>query len=373
MHSQQGRTGGYLPDPANRTGPGLVCPSGVATRHLPHRPRELNVGKRMLSLLAFCVSGIYTFFLTWGVLQERITTIDYVSAATGAHGRFRYFVFLNMCQSLVCVAISYAVLVYRKQGLGPKTKAVLSGYAKVALSGSLGSPFGYAALNHINFPTMILGKSCKLVPVMLMNWLVYRKRFEAYKYVTVGLITAGVSGFMLFEPHRGGKAEAANSLWGLFLLLINLLIDGATNSWQDQLFIVHRVKSLQMMFFMSLFSAGIMFSYLVLWPWTNELTAALAFVARYPAVLLDLTLFCLCGALGQVFIFATIENFGSLSLVTVTVTRKLFTILLSLFWFNHQLQPVQWMFVALVFAALGIESYAKQYAHSKDKIRREKF
>lgn len=272
-----------------------------------------------------------------------------------------------MCQSLVCVAVAWAVLWYRKQGLGPKSPEVMKGYLRVALTGSLGSPFGYAALKHINFPTMILGKSCKLVPVMLMNWIVYRKRFEAYKYLTVALITIGVSGFMLFEPHRSGKAEAANSIWGLFLLLVNLMIDGATNSWQDQMFIFYKIKSLQMMFFMSLFSASIMFSWLLIWPWTDELSKAVAFISEYPAVIGDLGLFCLCGALGQVFIFLTIENFGSLSLVTVTVTRKLFTILLSLFWFNHQLRPVQWLFVALVFVALAIESYAKRLAKTQDK------
>lgn len=322
----------------------------------------------MFSLLAFCVSGIYIFFLTWGVLQERITTVDYVSSLTGDHGRFRHFVFLNLCQSLVCVAVAWAVLMYRKQGLGPTQTSVLKGYFKVALSGSVGSPFGYAALKHINFPTMILGKSCKLVPVMIMNWLVYRRRFESYKYVSVALITIGVSGFMLFEPHRGGKAEVANSLWGLFLLMVNLLIDGATNSWQDQLFILHKIKSLQMMFFMSLFSSAIMFSWLALWPWNDELGRALAFISEYPSVLTDLGLFCLCGALGQVFIFLTIENFGSLSLVTVTVTRKLFTILLSLFWFNHQLRAIQWAFVFLVFAALGLESYAKAFQKKKESV-----
>jgi UDP-galactose transporter B1 len=320
----------------------------------------------MFGVLAFCVAGIYIFFLTWGVLQERITTIDYVSTLTGAHGRFRHFIFLNMCQSLACVAVAWIVLTYRKQGLGPTSPEVLKGYFKVAFSGSIGSPFGYAALKHVNFPTMILAKSCKLVPVMIMNWLVYRRRFETYKYVTVGLITLGVSGFMLFEPHRGSKAEAVNSLWGLSLLFINLLIDGATNSWQDQMFIFYKIKSLQMMFFMSMFSAALMFSWLFVSPWTTELSQALSFIAEYPAVLGDLALFCICGALGQLFIFMTIEKFGSLSLVTVTVTRKLFTILLSLFWFNHQLRPVQWLFVALVFVALAIESYAKRLSKNHD-------
>jgi len=251
--------------------------------------------------------------------------------------------------------------------LGPMNSSVLRGYFRVALSGTLGSPFGYEALKHINFPTMILGKSCKLVPVMLMNWLVYKRRFEPYNYVSVALITAGVSGFMLFEPHRGGKADAVNSLWGLFLLMVNLLIDGATNSWQDQMFILHRIKSLQMMLFMSLFSSALMLAWLLACPWSDELSRAVSFVANYPSVVPDLLLFCLCGAIGQVFIFSTIENFGSLSLVTVTVTRKLFTIILSLFWFNHQLRPVQWFFVGLVFTALLIESFYKRYSAAKVK------
>jgi UDP-galactose transporter B1 len=40
-------------------------------------------------------------------------------------------------------------------------------------------------------------------------------------------------------------------------------------------------------------------------------------------------LFCLCGAVGQLFIFATIKRFGSLLNTLVTTTRKFFNILLS--------------------------------------------
>lgn len=312
----------------------------------------------MIGQLAFCVLGIYTFFLTWGVLQERITTLDYASVVDGSTGRFRFFVVLNLVQSLGCVLVSRVVLWLEGRTLGPHSWVLLRRYLQVAAFGCLSSPFGYESLRHINYPTMILGKSCKLVPVMLMNFLVYRRRFEWYKYLTVGLITAGVSGFMMFEPHRG-RAETANSAYGLLLLLINLLIDGATNSWQDKIFIDHRVNGKQMMFFMNLFSSLLMLGWLLVNPFTKELSAALAFMQTFPAVTLDVVLFGLCGALGQVFVFYTLEHFGSLSLVTVTVTRKLFTILISLFWFQHALRPVQWLFVALVFAALVIESYCK--------------
>lgn len=46
----------------------------------------------------------------------------------------------------------------------------------------------------------------------------------------------------------------------------------------------------------------------------------------------DILLFCLCGAVGQLFIFATIKRFGSLVNTLVTTTRKFFNILLSGVW-----------------------------------------
>lgn len=316
--------------------------------------------------LAICVAGIYLFFLTWGVLQERITTLEYVTVAGTTAGRFRFFLVLNLVQSVACVLVAWTVLRLQRRSPGPVTGRLIRQYFKVALSGVLGSPFGYESLRHINYPTMILGKSCKLVPVMLMNFLVYRRRFDWHKYISVALITVGVSGFMLFEPVRHtSKSLASNSLYGLLLLLINLLVDGATNSWQDKIFMEHRVTAQQMMFWMHLFSAGLLLAWLTLNPFTHELASALAFARTFPAVIGDVLLFGLCGALGQVFVFHTLEAYGSLTLVTVTVTRKLFTILISLFWFNHALRSIQWLCVALVFAALLLESFGKRLSTKK--------
>ncbi|PJF16520.1 hypothetical protein PSACC_03714 [Paramicrosporidium saccamoebae] len=319
----------------------------------------------MVGQLLFCAAGIYLFFLTWGVLQERISTLDYVSVIDGSHGRFRFFLVLNLIQSIACVFVAYSVLRLQRRTLGPCSPSVLKQYARVALTGCLGSPFGYEALRHINYPTMILGKSCKLIPVMLMNFVVYRRKFEWYKYVSVAMITAGVSGFMLFEK-EGGRG-GANSLYGLLLLLINLMVDGATNSWQDKMFIDHRLYGPQMMFFMHLFSSIFLFLYLLLNPWNHEFSAALAFARNYPTVRGDVALFGLCGALGQVFVFYTLEHFGSLSLVTITVTRKLFTILLSLLWFQHRMRLSQWLCVGVVFLALVLESFYKRLVRDHQK------
>ncbi|KAG0162335.1 UDP-galactose transporter [Apophysomyces sp. BC1034] len=312
---------------------------------------------------ALCVAGIYACFLTWGVVQERVSTTPYGDGQTPK--KFRYFVVLNLIQSLIAaiVALIYMKISGKSLNLALTPRSLYLKYAQVAFFNCIGSPFGYAALKHIDYPTMILGKSCKLMPVMFMNVLVYRRRFPLHNYVCVGLITAGVSMFMLYHQTEPKKSAAAsNSMWGLFLLCTNLAIDGLTNATQDQIFhaFSEYVSGQHMMFFMnaigSLFSA----TYLVLHPYNDELWKALEFFHEHPAVIRDVLLFGVCGAVGQCFIFYTLQHYGSLRLVTVTVTRKLFTMLLSVFWFKHELSIGQWVGVALVFSAIGIEAYIKK-------------
>lgn len=78
--------------------------------------------------------------------------------------------------------------------------------------------------------------------------------------------------------------------------------------------------------------------------------------------------YALLGGLGQLFIFETIQHFGSLTLVMVTVTRKLFTMLLSVVVFNHTLSAGQWTGVAVVFGGIGVEAGMKR----REMLRRAK-
>lgn len=254
------------------------------------------------------------------------------------------------------------------------TKSLLKDYFIVGFFNTIASPFGYASLRHIDYPTMILGKSCKLVPVLIMSSIVYRKKYPWYKYLSVALITIGVSGFMLMHDpdvptSSSSKKARTNSLYGLALLTINLAIDGFTNSSQDKIFHTYKgVSGTHMMFYMNFCSALYMIAYL-LSPFTTELWDALTFIHTFPQVLQDVFLFSLAGGIGQIFIFHTLAKFGSMALVTVTVTRKLFTILLSVFWFGHVMGGWQWVSVAVVFGGIGVEAFMKSGDKSKVKVK----
>jgi len=51
-----------------------------------------------------------------------------------------------------------------------------------------------------------------------------------------------------------------------------------------------------------------------------------------------------------------LATFSSVFLVTVTVTRKMVTMMLSVVAFGHRLTRMQWLGVALVFGGIGVEA-----------------
>lgn len=97
---------------------------------------------------------------------------------------------------------------------------------------------------------------------------------------------------------------------------------------------------------------------------------SLQFIVSHPTALYPLLAYALLGGLGQLFIFETIQHFGSLTLVMVTVTRKLFTMLLSVIVFKHSLTSGQWAGVAVVFSGIGVEAGIKRRDMAR-KARRD--
>jgi len=329
--------------------------------------------------LVIAVAGIYASFLTWAFLQERLTTTPYGHESSPE--LFKFPVFLNTIQSLFAALMGFLYL-YTTTPKGASlpplipTRAILTPLFMIALTSSLASPFGYASLAHIDYITFILAKSCKLLPIMFLQITIFQKRYPLYKYLVVLAVTAGVAVFTLHassSSKKSSKPKLGNSSWGLILLGINLLLDGLTNSTQDYIFTTFRPYSgPQMMCANNMMSSIITLSYLALSPYLvhtgigeylgmdiasggGELTAAIAFMRRHPSVWTDVLGFAACGAVGQVFIFYTLSAFSSILLVTVTVTRKMLSMIFSVFWFGHSLTGMQWLGVGLVFGGVGAE------------------
>ena len=336
--------------------------------------------------------------LTWAILQERITTTSYGPTQE----RWSYPLVLNTVQSTIASLVAYIYLIlttthpHKPNHPAPifPSFAIVKHLLLIAITSSLASPFGYASLKHVDYVTFILAKSCKLLPVFFLHIALFRRSYPWTKYIVIILVTLGVSVFTLHSPSMAGKAAKhasknsgldTNKSYGLFLLGVNLLFDGLTNTVQDDIFGRYRTyKGTQMMCAMNILATGLTSSFLLLAPYLastplgpylgisgDELNAALAFVKKYPQVGYDVLGFGLCGALGQVAIYYVLSLNGSLVLTTVTVTRKMLTMVLSVVWFGHRLTGMQWAGVGLVFGGIGAEAGVK-IVNDQEKKRKAK-
>jgi UDP-galactose transporter B1 len=61
--------------------------------------------------LSTCIAGIYVCFLTWGVTQERVTSTAYDGQ------KFKFFIVLNLIQSLAACVVGFLYLKLRGMSL----------------------------------------------------------------------------------------------------------------------------------------------------------------------------------------------------------------------------------------------------------------
>ncbi|VEU21307.1 DEKNAAC102501 [Brettanomyces naardenensis] len=326
-------------------------------------------------LLVFCCMGIYSSFLTWSYLQEKISSKNY-SAHLESPAYFKATLVVNAVQSFFAIIVGTLYLSVKTGRVAYPTKFMLSNldlfprFLFIALSQSISSPIAYRSLNHVDYLFYLLAKSCKLIPVMVVHWLMYGSRFPLYKYLAAVTITVGVLIFTLGATSSGKRESSpndGNTLLGLSQLMLSLMLDGYTNSTQDELFKLsssadrkgkEKLTGGHLMAILNFLNFVI--TSINILCFTSQWSQFTGFISQNGLeVLFDIVGFGLLGALGQVFIFITLEQFSSIVLVTVTVTRKMLSMCLSVFLFGHRLQPAQWVGLGLGFAGILTESIFK--------------
>ena len=155
------------------------------------------------------------------------------------------------------------------------------------------------ALSWVNYPTQVIGKSCKPIPVMILGVLVGRKRYPLLKYLFILMIVAGVAMFMYKDGSKKGGSASGSGLVGVgeILLLVSLTCDGLTGAVQERMKLEHATKSGHMMLAMNKWSCGYLALALL---GSGEGMEFVSFIQRHPAVIWQLATFSVASALGQV-------------------------------------------------------------------------
>ncbi|KAM7464542.1 hypothetical protein LguiA_032663 [Lonicera macranthoides] len=293
----------------------------IFRRHL--RMESHGTGLRRVLVLTFCVVGIWSAYIYQGVLQETLSTKQFGLDKK----RFEHLAFLNLAQSVVCLVWSFIMIkIWSSSGSGG---APCWSYWSAGITNNISPAMGIEALNTVqnvitlwyiqssivsikntkfqgeNLSAMVLAKSSKMIPVMLMGTLVYGIRYTIPEYVCSLLVADGVSAFALskipiqcldvFQTSTKTISKLAhpNAPLGYGLCFLNLAFDGFTNATQDSIATRYPKTSawdimLGMNFWGTIYNMAFMFG----WPNASGFKAV-QFCKQHPEAAWDIFFYCL--------------------------------------------------------------------------------
>jgi UDP-galactose transporter B1 len=307
--------------------------------------------------------GIYASYIYYGLIQEKIFNRDYTS---DSDEKFTFSFAVLLFQNLFSFILARSINVYYynqdKSKMDLKTELTIGGC-------NFGTMIcANTALSFVSYPVQALMKSSKIISILMVSLCFpTSKKFGKMQYVSGLIITTGIIVFNVFQGKSKGEKES--SAFGLILLVISLFCDGLIGVKQTEAKEKFKPSAFDQMESCNKWCLLLTFIFSLV---TFQMGPFIFFCLNYPAVMADLVVIALLGTLGQVFIFYTIFNFSPFVLSIVTTTRKFFTVLASIFFYNHAVNQTQWASIALVFLGVAIEFYnenQKKHAAEKSTVK----
>lgn len=300
--------------------------------------------------------GIYGAFLYYGSLQEDVFRY---TAEDGSS--FNQAWFLQVLEALANVIIGFVGMQLTGPTKGiPKQMFAISGASQVTAKACT----SLALANGLSFPVATLAKSGKMAPVMAGSLLLGGASYSVREYLQVAAIIGGTAIVSMGKKKGGGSSSSA---MGVAYIILSLVLDGVTAGFQKRLKAETakagvKPKPYDFMFWTNLYMC---LTAVVIATVLGEVSTGFGFCADNPEIFSKIIKFAVCSAVGQSFIFYTIANFDPLILSTVTTTRKIFSVLLSIFLKGHSLSATGWSGILLACGGILSEMQAKMGGKKK--------
>ncbi|KAG4069942.1 hypothetical protein HA402_015166 [Bradysia odoriphaga] len=306
--------------------------------------------RQKLKLCGFAI-GIFGCFAIFGLLQEKIFRGRY-GDEIGPDGkvgeRYTMPITFGAIQCVFFVLFAKALTFTHDH---PKNETSQGFYALTGIFYVLGKVTSHMSLQWVPYPTQIVGKSCKPIPVMILGVLIGRKRYSCRKVIFVLTIVMGVMLFIFKDEYT--EKDGENPLLGNILIAISLLMDGLCGATEDRMRSVNKPAPLNFMMYMNFWSSIFLLTGVVVF---GEGPKVYAFVLKHPEILKFFGVAVVVASFGQIFISSMISNFGPLALSLTTTTRKFFSVCLSVIIFGNHLTYRQWGAASLIFGALIVDA-----------------
>lgn len=314
-----------------------------------------------VKIYAGCTLGLLLCYSTFGYILEYLTRKDRLNNTKITEGK-EFCILAWCCVLYAMVSFVGKVMVETK---GKKVPWMV--YISLSVSTFLSTYCSILALRHVSYPTKVLGKTCKPIPVMVMGALFGGKTYSCRKYASIVTIMIGVVCFMYGQVMD--KSSRGDRLGGLLLLLISLLLDGITGALEDRFIKRYSIRPFQLMFGINVNS--VLISMLLLLG-SKPMQSYMISIWEHPNVWRYYFGLGLSGGLGQMLIFYTINRFGALPTSVIGSLRKMITILLSIYLFGHQFVVLQYFGLSIVAIGMMINLVRKKSTTKHDDAIMEK-
>lgn len=257
----------------------------------------------------------FVFFLLYGFLQELIYQLP---------GFSQFPWYLTLVQFFLYSIFACAERRVRNDLI---RKIPIKTYFLLALLTVATMGLSNASVPHLNYPTQVMFKCCKLIPVLLGGILIQGKVFNIYDVSASLMMSFGLIFFTLADI----KVQPKFELLGVILIVGALVADACIGNVQEKQMRLHKASNTEVVFF----SYSIGFIYILIGEiFFDKVVQAFIFWLNNPFRTYGYAfLFSLTGYLGINIVLHLVKHFGALIAVTVTTCRKAVTIIISFIFF----------------------------------------
>lgn len=287
-----------------------------------------------------CSVSIFFFFVLYGYLQELIFS----------YGNFKpYGWHLTLMQFFFYSVFGFLQQTFSQSGERkiPILTYVFLAFLSVATMGCSNTSLGY-----LNYPTQVIFKCCKLIPVMVGGIFIQSKRYTIVDFFAVLMMTIGLIFFTIADQSVSPNFD----MTGIVLISTALCADAVIGNVQEKTMKAFGADNSEVV----LYSYSIGFVYILLGEvLTGQLAPALTYCNDHPRIYLLSFFFSLVGYIGILFVLSMVKSYGALLAVTVTTFRKALSIIMSFVFFTKPF-TIQYVWSGLiVFFGIVLNIYSK--------------
>lgn len=293
--------------------------------------------------LFYAVSIIVTL-VVYGLFQERIMTQAYWPG----EDYFTLSVFLVFFNRIFGVVFAFVMIIGMRESM--YCHAALWKYCLVSLSTVAASICQYEALKYVSFTVAILGKSFKMLPVMLWGRL-FGTMYRMADWLVSLLVTIGVLWFMLSGSARP-EHNNGSTWYGIMMLLGFTLLDSFTSSFQERIFKEDRTTKYNQMLYINLSSSVISIVVLLI---SGNIKAAFNFGQEHPVIYSDVSILSASAVVAQWFIYTQVMEHGALAFAATMNVRQVVSVVFSYIAYHHAITVMQIIGLGIVAASLALQ------------------